>query len=164
MSYTKSYYSASQSIINIITLITILSISNNVNAKIVVYSFEEKVNRSDVIAIGKIIKITKNIFTKDEIIIDIIELIKGDISKKQIEIEYGNYFFAPKEDLSNFVDGGKYVFFITQDESSYYLTGASSGYYQILEKDMICFDEKKIKIEDFKKTINNESKARVSAQ
>ena len=124
------------------------------NAKIVVFTFEEKVVKADIILIGKVVKTNKKLFGYDIAIIKPERVIKGKLESDQIKIKFGNVIFTAKEDLTTFEVGATYVLFLNKDRSEYWLTAAHHGYYKVNNGKFVSFDRENIRIADFVKKID----------
>jgi hypothetical protein len=123
------------------------------HAKLVLYSFEEKINQSEAIVIGKVVKIRKGLLGKYSASVQTIRVIKGDFKEKEFVIKYGQLFWYPKEDTTELVENESYVLFLTPYKSCYRLVGADDGYYRIRDSRTVCHEQKDFLLEDFIKTI-----------
>jgi len=134
----------------------LVSFFPNVNAyaKLVLYSFEDKITRSEAIVIGKVVKTKKSLFGKDSAFVQTSRVIKGDFKEKEFIVKYGQPFFYAKEDATEFVVDESYVLFLTPYESCYRLLGAHDGYYHIRDGRTVRYDRRDLALEDFIKMIN----------
>ena len=89
-----------------VTALCLVSLFPSVNAyaKLVLYSFEEKISRSEAIVIGKVVKKRKSLFGEDTAFIRTSKVIKGDFKEQEFIVKYGQPFFYAKEDTTEFVE------------------------------------------------------------
>lgn len=134
----------------IVTLFLIVS----AYGKLVLYSFEEKVARSEAIVIGKIIKVNKSLLGKNSALVHTLKIIKGDFKEQQFTVKYGQFLFYAKEDTTEFIQDESYILFLTLYQSYYRLVGAHDGYYHIRDGGMVRYEHKDLHVEDFIEMIN----------
>jgi hypothetical protein len=138
------------------TALCLVSLFPSVNAyaKLVLYSFEEKISRSEAIVIGKVVKKRKSLFREDTAFIRTSKVIKGDFKEREFIVKYGQPFFYAKEDTTEFVENESYVLFLTPYNSCYRLLAAHDGYYHIRDGRTVRHEQKDFLLEDFIKAIN----------
>ena len=107
-------------------------LSNPASSKLVLYSFQDIVTKSDAIAIGRIKDVKKFLFQENKAIVSIDQVVCGKLSAQELGVLFGrkNIFYA-KEDTTFFENGGEYILFLKEDGTSYRLFGANKGYYPI---------------------------------
>lgn len=132
---------------SIILIVLVILLSLNAFAKLIIYSFEEKVNISNLIIIGKVISIKKSFISKDVAVVEVNKFIKGRLDKGIIIVKFGQAFYFVKEDMTEFEPNKKYIMFLKQDGANFRLVGADQGLY-LINNDKIFFDGNNIMIED----------------
>jgi len=98
---------SSNCLIFILILVNLLLIPcSTLFAKLVIYSFNDIVSKSDAIIEGHVIDVKRKLFSKDLSLIRIVSIIDGDIASLQVSIRFGraNIFHA-SEDTTNLVVG-----------------------------------------------------------
>ena len=125
-------------------------LAQNLSAKLVLYTFEEKVQKSDIIICGQVKKVKKSIFAKNKSLIDVNYIVVGQLETKQIEIRYGreSIFFA-NEDTTTFEVGREYILFLRKENNFFNIVGANQGYYLIGKDGTVCLDQQFIKVQQF---------------
>jgi hypothetical protein len=128
--------------------------NTNAYAKLVLYSFEEKIGQSEAIVIGKVVKTRKSLLGKDSASVRTLRVIRGDFKEQEFVVKYGQLFFYPKEDTTELVENESYVLFLTPYKSCYRLVGAHDGYYHIRDGRTVRHEQKDFPLEDFVKAVN----------
>jgi hypothetical protein len=65
-------------------------------SKLVMFSFEEKVKRSDIIIHGRVNGINRNILSENRAIVDVNQVVAGELREKQVKIKFGRKCDLPK--------------------------------------------------------------------
>lgn len=117
-----------------LSLFLILLLFGNSFAKIKIYSFEEIIHESNIIVIGEVTEVNKNIFGNDVAKIKKIKTIKGELKEVVLKIKFGDVFFIFNEDTTKLEPGEQYVLFLKKDNSHFIIVGAIQGYYHIRDE------------------------------
>lgn len=141
----------------ILTLIPI-----TVYAKQVIYYFEEKVHKSDLIIVCKLVEIEHRLFAQNVAKVSVAETLKGTSSEKSVNVLYGNTLFNSARYRRIFQKDKKYILFLIKDKHHFKMIGHLQGHYDINDDDQVCYGGEKTpydlfvnKIEAILKTQNH---------
>ena len=123
-------------------------------AKLVLYSFEEKIRESEPIVIGRVLSVLKWFFGRHSASVQTVKVIKGNFEKEEFRVKYGQFFLFVKEDTTELVENESYVLFLRPDNSDYILVGTKRGYYHIGKSGTVRHAQMEILLEDFIKIIS----------
>ena len=106
----------------------------NVYSKLIYFSLEEIVSRSDVIIYGKVLDVRERFFERNVCVFTVERVVAGQLKERRIKIDFGrrSVLYA-KEDLTNFKIGKYYVLFLRKDDKNFSLVGAHQGCYLVRE-------------------------------
>jgi len=122
----------------LIYFITIFTFSSIASSKIVLLSLSNMVKKSEMIAIGKVVKVEETNekhgeFPFSKVIIKVEKMLKGNQNTKSIDV----YFFPTIEDEPIFLLNGRAIFFIHKYQNKNRLVQGHAGKVDIENDDAI---------------------------
>lgn len=138
----------------IIIILLIIVIPFSAFAKAVVYSFEEKIQESELIIVCELNRVEHKLFSKNMAHVIVVETLKGDHKVKNVKVAYGNKLFNNERYRKLFQKDRKYILFLNCREDQYRMTGHLSGHYELLKDGQVCFGGEKTPFDIFVKKIS----------
>lgn len=126
--------------IRVATIALLLLLPVSLSAKTVIYDFESRVRRSDVIVEAVAVNVKRRILSRDVACFEPKAVLKGKPKAGRICVRFGNRPFAAREDKSKFRAGATYFLFLTRADDAYELVGAHQGYCELNETDGVLCD------------------------
>ena len=118
-------------------------------ARLILYTFDETVEESEIVIVGEVTRIRKSLIGYKFARIQPLQYIKGTARDAEIIVEYDQPFYFAQEDMTEFAKGEKHVLFLRQYDKYYYLLGAQFGQYPIDDKGNVCFRGNRISLKQF---------------
>lgn len=151
MDHKQRHKISQRSRIRTVLVVLMLWIPLWAEAKLVLYSFEEMVQKSSSIIVGQVQSTSGGLIRKPRAKVIIIRLIKGAMPESPLLLYYGTpalTVFA-REDLTKLNEGRQYIMFLTGQNKGYRLVGADAGAYEIDTKGQVSDAGKKVPIDTF---------------
>lgn len=125
-----------------ISILMSILLSTICYSHITLYSYEEKIDKADVIMVGQVNIVNKTLQGYKYALVTPKRFIKGKSIYKNISIKYGNSYNMAQEDTTNYEVGKTYVMFLKQYKNNYHPMGGGGHHYLV-------DDDGKIKNEDW---------------
>ena len=122
---------------NLTCLCCLLTLNCASYAKMAIVSFDEQIELADIIVHCKVVAITKKILGKDRVVVEVIQLIKGDTKKKIMNIGYGESILKEEGQRDRFTLGRTYILFLVRDKRKSQILGGFQGVYAITNDNQV---------------------------
>jgi len=120
-------------------------------AKLGLYSFEEKVLKSSSIIVGQVQVTNGGLIRSPRAKVIVVRLIKGAMPESPLLLYYGTPVLTvfAREDLTKLKKEHKYVMFLIRQNKGYRLVGADAGVYEIDGNGQVCRYHTKVSMDEF---------------
>jgi hypothetical protein len=128
-------------------------IASNLQARMILYTFEERVTESERIIIARVDEVAEGKKGYTYATVSPLRVIKGVADKEKVQIKYGVPLSYDDEASITLQKGDLYLLFIKRHDSHSIIVGADAGYFGIDKNNMVSYGGDKVDVSELIKKI-----------